>query len=186
MCSKNDRKKPGAARDIEINPYETSYYLNIPTIKIRPSGGVEDLRAPVVSRCNSPPVHEPPEHDLDPVAAFVATLVVLDWLATGFPAWDARLYPLVFQRICEPVSVIAPVGQQPLRLWQAAQQGRRAGIVADLACGHEEADRAAIGLGDGMQIGVHAALGSADQTAPLVACPPFFDRRLVAVRCTFR
>lgn len=37
-----------------------------------------------------------------------------------------------------------------------------------------------------MQLGVHAAPGAADQTAPLVAGFPFFDRKLVALRCAFR
>jgi hypothetical protein len=37
-----------------------------------------------------------------------------------------------------------------------------------------------------MQFGVHAALCAADQTVPLVACPTFFDHRLVAVRCALR
>jgi hypothetical protein len=147
---------------------------------------VEDLRAPVVSRCDASPVLQPAEHDLDPVASFIAALVVLDGLVARLPSADAGLYPLVFQRISEPVGIMAPVGQQPLRLWQTTQQGRRIRIVADLACGHEEADRAAIGIGDGMQLGVHAALCPADQTAVLVAWPPFFDRRLVAVRCAFR
>ena len=128
-------------------------------------------------------VLEPAEHDLDPVTAFVATLVVLDWLAARLPSGDARLYPFVFQRFPKPVGIIASVCQQPFRRGQTAQQGRRAGVVADLACGHEEADRAAIGIGDGMQLGVHAASRAADQT---VAGSPFFDRRLVAVRCAFR
>jgi hypothetical protein len=56
------------------------------------------------------------------------------------------LYPFVFQRFPEPISVMAAVGQQPLRLWQAAQQRRHAGAVADLARRHEEADRAARSL----------------------------------------
>jgi len=77
----------------------------------------------------------------------------------------------------------SPAGQQPFRLWQTVQQGGSTGVVADLACSHEEPDRAAVGIGNGMQFGVHAALGSADQAAPLVVRPPFFDRRLVAVRC---
>lgn len=42
-------------------------------------------------------------------------------------------------------------------------------MVADLACGHEEADRAPIGISDGVQLGIHAALRAADQAAPLVA-----------------
>src|SRR5690606_24191969 len=124
--------------------------------------------------------------DFDPVTAFVAALVVLDGIAARLPAGDAWLYPLVFQRFPEPVSVITAVGQQPVRLWQAAQQGRRAGVVTDLARGHEEADRASIGVGNGVQLGVHAAFRPADQTSPLVAGSPFFARRLVAVRCAFK
>jgi hypothetical protein len=149
-------------------------------------GGEEDLWASVVACSDPPPVLEPSEHDLDPVASFVAALVMLDGVAARLPAGNAGPYPLVFQRFPEPISVITAVGEQPLRLWQVAQQGRRTGIVADLPCGHEEADRAAIGIGDGMQLGVHAALRAADQTASLVAWPPFFDRRLVAVRCALR
>ncbi len=34
-------------------------------------------------------------------------------------------------------------------------------------------DRAPIGVGDGIQLGVQAALGSADKTASLLAWPPF-------------
>ena len=48
------------------------------------------------------------------------------------------------------------------------------------------ADRASISVGDGMQFGVHAAPGPADQTAPLAVRSPFFDCRLLAVRCALR
>lgn len=37
---------------------------------------------------------------------------------------------------------------------------------------------APVDIGDGMQLGIHAALGASDQPAT----PPFFSRRLVAVR----
>ena len=50
----------------------------------------------------------------------------------------------------------------------------------------EDADWTTVRIGDGMQLGVHAAFGSADQTALLVSGSPFFDRRLVAVRCALR
>jgi len=53
-------------------------------------------------------------------------------------------------RISEPISIIATVAQQPFCRWQAAQQGRSASIVADLACGHEEADWATIFINDSM------------------------------------
>ena len=78
------------------------------------------------------------------------------------------------------------IGEQPFCRWQAIQQGRRTGVVAHLACDHEEAERAALNICDGMQLGVHAALGATDQTSPLVARTPFFDRGLVVVRCAFR
>jgi hypothetical protein len=43
------------------------------------------------------------------VSAFVASLVIFHRLCSGPPARDARLYPLVFQRISEPISIIATV-----------------------------------------------------------------------------
>ena len=111
---------------------------------------------------------------------------MLDGLSARLPARDARLYPFVCLCISEPVGIIAPVGQQPLRLWQTTQQGSCPGVIADLACGHDEADRAAFRVGDGMQFGVHAAFGSTDQTAARVVGPPIFDRRMVAEQCAFR
>jgi transposase len=148
----------------------------------------------VAAGCRPSPVVQTPEHDLDAVAAFIATLVVFHRLAAGLPTWDARLYPLVFQRISEPISVIAadPLpdtrfackpcgGQQPFRRWQAARQGSGASVTADPlpdrglqanrergACGHEEVDRAALFISDSMQCGVHAALSDrSDDRAPL-------------------
>lgn len=48
--------------------------------------------------------------------------------------------------------------------------------------GHEEAQRAAIGIGDGMELGFHPTLGAANQTPEI----PFFAARPEAVRCAFR
>ena len=98
--------------------------------------GEADLRAPVVSRGDVSPVFQASEHDLDLVAAFVAALVVHNGLAAQLPAWDAWLYPLVFQRISEPVGIIARVRQQPFCLWQTTQQGCCTRAVADLPCGY--------------------------------------------------
>ncbi len=67
------------------------------------------------------------------------------------PAGDAWAYPLVFQCLPEPVGIVTPVGDQPFRCGQAAQQGRRAGVVADLARRHEVPKRAALGIGHGVQ-----------------------------------
>lgn len=53
-------------------------------------------------------------------------------------------------------------------------------MIADLICSNEEPDRAAIGVADGLQLRVRAALGPADQ---VVASGSFSARRLVAARC---
>ena len=106
--------------------------------------------------------------------------------AAGLSTWDAWLYPLVFQGISEPISIIATVTQQPFCRWQTAEPCHSTGVIADLTCGHKEPDRAAISIGDGVQLGVHPTLCSAYETASLVVRPPFFTRRLIAVRCAFR
>jgi len=149
-------------------------------------GGEEGLRTSVVAGSDAAPVLEPAEHDLDAVAPFVAALVVVDGLAARLPAWDAGLYPLVFQRFPEPVGIVAPICDQPFGTGQAAQQGGGSRVVADLACGHEELQGPSLGIGHGMQLGVQATLRTPDQTSTLIAGPPFFARRLEAVRCAFR
>ena len=67
-------------------------------------------------------------------------------------------------------------------LREVVQQGCRAGVVTDLASGHEEAQWAAVRIGNGVQLRVHAAFGAADQAAKT----PFLTRMLEAVRCAFR
>jgi hypothetical protein len=137
-----------------------------------------------MSACH--PIFQAAAHDLDPVAALGSALVMLGGTTARLPAGDAGLYPFVFQRISGPVGIVAPVSQQPFCLRQAAQQSGCTRAIADLTCGHAETARTPIGTGDGMQLRVHAAFGSADQTFPLTAGPPFFNRRLDAVRCAFR
>ena len=84
--------------------------------------GKEDLRAPVVSCCHAPPILEPVEHDLDTVAAFMASLVVLKGFLALFPTWDAGSDLFVFQRFSELASVIASIFEQPFAFWQTSQQ----------------------------------------------------------------
>ena len=146
------------------------------------NGGQEDLRASVVAGRDAPPILQAPKHDLDPVAALVPTLVIFDRCATGLPARDARRDPFVYQGIAEPVRVISPIGKHPFGFRQAAYQGGSTCVITDLACGHEYPDRPPLGIGNSMQLGVHAALRPPDQSA----APPFFRRRLEAVRCALR
>jgi hypothetical protein len=113
------------------------------------------------------PIFQAAAHDLDPVAALGSALVMLDGTTARLPAGDAGLYPFVFQRISETVGIVAPVSRQPFCLRQAAQQSGCTRAIADLTCGHAETARTpiGIGIGDGMQLRVYAAFGSADQTA---------------------
>ncbi len=96
------------------------------------------------------------------------------------------LIPLSFNVSRNQAHVIATVGDQPFFTRQAAQQGRRAHVVADLACGHKEADGTADGICHCLQLGVQSALGAPDQTSALVVGFPFLTRRFEAVRCAFR
>lgn len=52
---------------------------------------------------------------------------------------------------------------QPFRFGKLVQQSSGCGVVADLPCGHKEAEWAVVGVGDGVELGVHAALGTVDQ-----------------------
>ena len=98
------------------------------------------------SGCDAPPVLEATEHDLDAVAAFIPALVVFNGFVAGFSARNAGANPLFLQRIAEPVGVIAPIAQQPLCFGQSILQQRRCGVIADLPCRHEEADRTPFGI----------------------------------------
>jgi hypothetical protein len=80
-------------------------------------------------------------------------------------SFNASLNQSALAGSLEPVALtgsMAPVGQHPLCIWQAAQKGSGTGVVADLVSRHEEADRAAFCIGDGVQLRIHATLGSAD------------------------
>lgn len=66
------------------------------------------------------------------------------------------------QRVPEPVSVVAAVPEQPLCFRQIIEQRCGTGVVADLASGHEEAQRAPVRVGDGMKFGVHATFRAPD------------------------
>ena len=132
--------------------------------------------------CDAPPVLEPAEHDLDPVVAFIPALIVFDRGLALLSVGDAGAYPFVFLRFSEPVGVIAAISEQPVDFWEAAEQRPRADVVADLTNGDEQVERAPLAVADGVQFGVHAAFGSANQTT----APPFLAAMLVAVRCAFR
>ena len=120
------------------------------------------------------------------MSSAVATLVVLDGPLARAPSRDAGLGSPVQQGLAEPVGIIASVRDQPVGPRQSVEQGKRAGVVADLAGRQEEADRPPVGVGDRVELGVETALRAPDEAAFLRPEPPFFDRRLEAVRCALR
>ena len=129
-----------------------------------------------------PPVLQAPEHDLDPFAFSVATLVVFDGFVTRLPPRNTRDDAPVWKDFADPNRIVSAIARKPVGGWQAAFQSPCPGVVAPFARGHEEPDRPSDRIRDGMQLRVQAALRSPCQTAT----PPFFDRRLEAVRCALR
>ena len=108
--------------------------------------------------------------------------------------WDAGTYSFVFQSFSKPIRVVTANPELPLDLWQSVEERGSAPVVADLAGGDEEAERASFAsvLGpmahdgssvtEGMELCVHSALGAANHAFS----SRFLTRRLDAVRCAFR
>ena len=69
------------------------------------------------------------------------------------------------QGVPDPVGIVAAVTEKPLCFWQIIEQRCRAGVVAHLSSGHEEARRASVRVGDRMELGVHAAFRAPDEAA---------------------
>ena len=143
------------------------------------------------------PVLEAAEHDLDPVAPFVAASIVADLLLAVLSPRNADPYPFVFQRFSISVFIITPVCQEPFGPRQTFHKGRRAHVVADLACRHEELQRPPFGIRHGVKFGIQPAFRAPDHPphpAGLRGCTaatvpphiPFFTARLEAVRWAFR
>ena len=86
------------------------------------------------------PVFQATGLDFDPVAPFIAALVIFDGPVARLPSGDAGIYSLVDQSLLEPICIRAPVAQQPICRWQAAHQSSGLGVIAYLTGGHEKSD----------------------------------------------
>lgn len=107
------------------------------------------------------PVLSSPEHDHDPIAAFVAALGIFDGLAARRPPWDAQLYPFVFRCISEPVRSVAAVTQN------LPEAGSPAGKQGQCSRSHGprlEVNRPPFNFGNGVEFGTNPAprLGRSD------------------------
>ncbi len=110
----------------------------------------ENLRTSVVAGCNTPPILQPIEHELYPIAPFVAALVVLYRFLPLLPARDAGAHPFVFERLPEPIAIIATIPEQPIDIRQTAQRGPCSDVIADLPSCDEEVERMSLAVADGM------------------------------------
>lgn len=97
------------------------------------------------------PVLYPAEHDLDAVAPLVSALVILDRRLALLPAGDAGPYPLVLQRLSQPVSIITAIAKQLPDVWQAAEQRPCADIIAHLSGCDEQIERSSLAVADGVR-----------------------------------
>ena len=112
------------------------------------------------------------------VTAFVPSLVILYGRVSFLPARDAGTYLFVLQGFSEPVGIVAAISEKPLHAGQPTDERTRPDVVADITGRQEQVDGPAAAVADGVQLRVHAALGSANQASS----PPFLTPKLVAVR----
>lgn len=86
-------------------------------------------------------------------ASFVAALVIVYRCLTLLSAGDAGAYAFVLQRFSEPISVVTPIPEQPVRIRPAAEQCPCPDVIADLSGRDKEVDRTALAVADGVQLG---------------------------------
>ena len=91
------------------------------------------------------------------------TVVLFHWSLALLSTRDAGAYPLVFQRLSEPVSVTTAIPKQPFYVRQTAEQRPRADVIAHLSDCDEQIDRSSQTVTNRMKLGVHAALGATNQ-----------------------
>ena len=86
---------------------------------------------------------------------------MIDRFLARLAVGNAGLCALAYKGFTEPTRIIPSIGEEPFGLWQAIHEGRRPGVITDLPCCDEEADRASAGVCCCMQLCVQAALGQA-------------------------
>jgi hypothetical protein len=137
--------------------------------------------AAVVSCRDASPVLEPAEHDLHGVALAVMPCVISE-RRLAVPFWrDTWLDPAFGQSCSEPTAIVSSIGDEDFCGWQCRQDEAGALVIVHLPFGQEQDQRLAILIGDGVKLGVQAALCAPDAAGNR----PFF-KRLAAVRCALR
>ena len=135
----------------------------------------------VITGCDASPVFELGKQIFDFVAGFVEHLAIFNWPFAVFLRRDTGCDVLLGQQIADFVTIIAFVAQEGFGPWQVFQEYICALEVTALPFRDVKPDRSTQLVAQGMQFGVHSALGTAYQPWFIA---PFL--RLLAVRCAFR
>ena len=124
---------------------------------------------PGAVHCDTSLILEAGKAVVDFVAFFVLVSVVRDWNLAPFARGDTGRNTFVFKSFAIPISIIAPVSEHVFGFWQVFEKTPRAYIIAALSSRQKHPQGAAKRVSDGMEFGVHPALGTPDQAAD----PPF-------------
>lgn len=111
------------------------------------------MGAPVIARCDTPPVFEPSEHDLDLVPLFVERFAKVSRRAPPFPGRDAGLNVFGAQGAAELIAVITFVADQrfcAFRQRRIDQFGPD--VITGLPSRQAQDQRPAPVIGDSMQL----------------------------------
>lgn len=82
----------------------------------------------------------------------------------------ATAYPILLQRLPEPVDVMAATNEHSVEFRQATDQ--RADVAADLPSSGKQVELSPLAITDGMQFRVHAAFGATGQAATPLSWRP--------------
>ena len=95
------------------------------------------------ARCDASPVLKAAEHALDRVAVAVGSLAVGGRIVAPLSRRDARFDTARRDGVAQRVTIISLVADQRLGgYWEHGQNGRRTVVVANLAFGEQQDDRA--------------------------------------------
>ena len=143
--------------------------------------GIESIGKFVVSRGEAAELFEAVEESLDEISRLVAMPVDLAWRIPVATRRNDGLSTGRLDGLNQSIAVIALVGDERFRRWQARIEQFCAGMVAHLSFGQQHGERLAVPVADNMQLGVQTTLGAPDTAGNI----PFLSR-LAAVRCAFR
>lgn len=136
----------------------------------------EDGSGAVIARGEASAVLEAAEHALDGVASLVEAAAEATSPASIGLGRDVGNGTLLLNQVADAVGVIGTVRMDDAPDRQAAQQRFGRSTVRGLTRRQVEGERLALGVGDGVNLGVAPAAADADRLAMRPPFPPAADR----------